>query len=141
MIFSKLSMTYGRDFLSRYEGQDLQAVKSDWSERLAGLQNRPDAIKYALETQGSKAPNVIEFKDACNRAPARITLAIEAPKANPNVIEAAIARAREAMRFKGDRLDPIRRLRQRELNGGTTLTRAQREFWRIALKKELGQQP
>lgn len=137
MIFSKLSLTYGRDFLSRYEGQDLQAVKAEWADRLAGLHHRPDAIKHALETQGTKAPNVIEFKEACNRAPVRALLALAAPKANPNVIERAIARAREATRFRGDRLDPIRYLRQREMEGDKTLTKAQREFWRIALKREL----
>lgn len=141
MIFSKLSMTYGRDFLSRYEGQDLQAVKADWSDRLAGLHNRPDAIKHALETQGAKAPNVIEFKEACNRAPVRAMLAIAPPKANQDVIDRAISKAREATRFHGDRLDPIRRLRERELNGDKTLTKFQREFWRIALAKELGGHP
>ena len=137
VIFSKLSLTYGRDFLGRYEGQDLHAVKADWADRLSGLQYRPDAIKYALGIQGAKAPNVIEFKEACNRAPVRAMLAIEPPKANPDVIESAIAKAREATRFRGDRLDPIRRLRQRDLDRDKTLTRFQREFWRIALKKEL----
>lgn len=138
MIFSKLSLTYGREFLGRYEGQDLDAVKADWADKLAGLQHRPDAIKYALDAQSPKAPNVIEFKDACNRAPVRALLALAPPQANPDVIERAIAKAREATRFRGDRLDPIRRLRQRELDGDKTLTKAQREFWRIALKSELG---
>ncbi len=137
MIFSKLSLTYGRDFLGRYEGQDLSAVKADWADKLAGLQNRPDAIKHALTTQGAKAPNVIEFKDACNRAPVRALLAIAPPQANPDVIERAIAMAREATRFCGDRLDPIRNLRRRELEGDRSLTKAQREFWRIALRHEI----
>ncbi len=141
MIFSKLSMTYGRDFLSRYEGQDMHAVKADWADKLAGLQHRPEAIKHALDTQGAKPPNVIEFKEACNRAPVRAMLAIAPPKANPDVIERAIAKAREATRFLGDRLDPIRRLRERELNGDKTLTKFQREFWRVALSRELSAQP
>ena len=139
MIFSKLSLTYGRDFLSRYEGQDIHAVKADWADKLSGLQNRPGAIKHALETQGAKAPNVIEFKEACNRAPVRAMLAIAPPKANQDVIDRAIAAMREVTRFKGDRLDPIRALRRRELEGDKPLTRFQREFWRIALKSELEQ--
>lgn len=141
MIFSKLSLTHGRDFLGRYEGQDLLAVKADWADHLAGLHNRPEAIKHALATQGARAPNVVEFKEACNRAPVRAMLAIAAPMANPDVIERAIAKARNITRFRGDRLDPVRQLRERELTGDKTLTKFQREFWRIALAKELGGHP
>lgn len=138
MIFSKLSLTYGRDFLSRYEGQDLQAVKADWADKLAGLHHRPDAIKHALETQGGKAPNVIEFKEACNRAPIRARFALPPPAATQTVIDKALAKAAEAIRHRGDVLDPIRNLRRRELEGDKTLTKFQREFWRMALAKELG---
>lgn len=137
-IFSKLTARYGRDFLSQWEGVEVALVKADWADELAGLQNRPDAIKYALEHCGVKPPkNVVEFKEACNRAPVRPMLALESPKADQDVIDRAIAAMREVTRFKGDRLDPIRAIRRRELEGDKTLTRAQREFWRIALKSEL----
>ena len=136
-IFSKLMARYGRDFLGRYEGMDLSIVKADWSEEMAGMQSRPQAIKYALEHLPVKAPNVIEFKEICNRAPVRPLLALDSPKADQDVIDRAIAAMREVTRFKGDRLDPIRALRRRELEGDKTLTRFQREFWRIALKNEL----
>lgn len=136
-IFSKLTARYGRDFLSKYEGVDLDVVKADWAEELAGLQHRPQAIKYALDRPDTKPPNVIEFKAACARAPVRADLALEAPKASQCVIDRAIAAAREMTRFKGDRLDPIRLLRKREMEGDKTLTLAQREFWRIALKDEM----
>lgn len=140
-IFSKLTARYGRDFLSQWEGVEIGLVKADWAEELSGLQSRPDAIKHALEHCGVKPPkNVIEFKEACNRAPVRPLLAIAAPVANPDVIERAIAAARELTKFKGDRLDPIRRLRERELEGDKRLTRFQREFWRIVLKHEMEKQ-
>lgn len=138
MIFSKLSMTYGRDFLSRYEGQDLQAVKAEWANRLAGLQNRRWAITHALETIGVKPPNSIEFKEACSRAPdPPPVLSIDAPAANPDVIRRALTDARGATKTVVGNLDRARDLRRRELNGDKSLTKAQREFWRIALKREL----
>ncbi len=137
MIFSKLSLTYGRDFLSRYEGQDIHAVKADWADKLSGLQNRPGAIKHALETQGVKAPNVVEFKEACNRAPVRARIALDAPKASHDVVSGAMAKARLVTQFNGDRLGPAWALRKRELDGDKSLTKAQKEFWRIALAKHL----
>jgi hypothetical protein len=137
VIFTKLTMRHGRDFLSRYEGVDLAAVKADWAEELAGLQNRPGAIKYALELSVAKAPNVIEFRELCSRAPVRANLSLPAPRADQDVIDRALRKASEVMRKRGDPLDPIRELRRRELEGDKTLTQFQREFWRKALKSEL----
>lgn len=137
VIFTKLTMRHGRDFLSRYEGLDLTAVKADWSDELAGLQNRPDAIKYALELSVAKPPNVIEFRELCARAPVRAQFALPGPRADQDVIDRALRKAAEVMRHKGDVLDPIRELRRRELSGDKTLTKFQRDFWRTALKAEL----
>lgn len=136
VIFTKLTMRHGRDFLSRYEGLELSAVKSDWAEELAGLQNRPDAIKYALELSVAKPPNVIEFRDLCSRAPVRAGLSLPPPLADQDVIDKALRKASEVMRKRGDVLDPIRELRRREVAGDKTLTQFQREFWRKALKIE-----
>ena len=136
-VFSQLTLRYGRDFLGKYEGIELDTVKADWSEEMAGLQNRPDAIKYALDHPTAKAPNVIEFVEACRRAPVSMRFAIAAPAANPDVIARAIAKAPQAVQNAGGQLDPIRKLRQRELEGDKSLTQFQREFWRIALKAEL----
>lgn len=136
-IFSKLTVRYGRDFLSRYEGQDLTTVKADWADELAGLQHRPSAIKHALNHPTVKPPNVVEFREACSRAPLRAVFALEAPKANQSAIDVALAKASLALRHKGDILDPVRALRRREMEGDKTLTKFQREFWRIALKSEM----
>lgn len=137
MVFSKLTVRYGRDFLSRYEGQDLAVVKADWAEEMAGLQHRPEAIKYALDHPSAKAPNIVEFIESCRKAPTRALFALAAPTANQDVIERAMRKAQEAFRHKGDPLDPIRDLRRREREGDKSLTQAQREFWRIALKHEI----
>lgn len=129
-------MRYGRDFLGRYEGQDLQAVKADWAEELAGLQNRPGAIKYALGLSVAKPPNVIEFRELCARAPVRADLGLPPPRADQDAIDRAMTAAINATRRVGDVLDPIRELRARELSGDKTLTKFQRDFWRRALGQQ-----
>jgi hypothetical protein len=69
-IFMKLIFTYGRDFLSKYEGLDLDMVKAEWAHELAGFADMPNAIKYGLaHLDPHKAPNVLQFKDLCRRAP------------------------------------------------------------------------
>lgn len=140
-IFSKLSARFGRDFLGRWEGLDLDVVKADWAEELAGLQDRPDAIKYALENIGTKPPNVGEFKEICGRAPVAGLLALDQPRASEDVIERAIGIAREALlREKGDHLDTLRKLAASDAASGTfngrPVTPAQRDVYRKALGKK-----
>lgn len=75
-IFSRLQGVYGREFSGQYstglvDGIDhgLENAKQVWAEELAGFQENPQAIAYALETLPDKAPNAIRFRDACRRAP------------------------------------------------------------------------
>lgn len=69
-IFTKLTLTYGRDFLSKYEGLDLAAVKAEWAHELAGFQDIPGSIRYALQNlDPNKVPNVLQFRELCRRAP------------------------------------------------------------------------
>ena len=49
-IFAKLSVTYGRAFISQYEGIDPQAIKEDWAHELSAYHAKPEAIKFALQT-------------------------------------------------------------------------------------------
>lgn len=70
-IFTKLTMIYGRDFLGRWEGLNIDEVKIDWSHELAGFKNYPDSIAYALKNmpEGIKPPTVLEFRAMCRKAP------------------------------------------------------------------------
>ena len=78
-IFSKLSITYGRDFLARWEGLDLADVKADWSEELAGLSAHPDRIRFALENLPAKPPTVLEFRMLAFTMPIVAMPALHAP--------------------------------------------------------------
>lgn len=74
-LLRRLSVRYGRDFLHKYEGVDLDDVKRDWAECLAGFADHPEAIEYGLKNlPDHKAPNAAEFAALCRRAPAKENL-------------------------------------------------------------------
>ena len=91
-IFSKLTLVYGRQFLGRWEGLDLDAVKSDWADELSRFQQSPNAIAYALENlPADKPPTVLEFKAVCIRRP-DTSLSLPSPKADPERVAAEFAK-------------------------------------------------
>jgi len=79
-IFERLTATYGRDFTSRWEGLDQNTIKSSWSHELSGFENALPMIGWALENLPERAPNVIEFRSLCRKAPAVEKPRLEAPK-------------------------------------------------------------
>lgn len=83
-IFKKLTLTYGRDFMSRWEGQQINDVIQDWAEELSGFIKWPEAIAWALKSlPEGKPPTVIEFRALCFKAPRPDRLALPEPAANP----------------------------------------------------------
>jgi len=95
VIFTKLSLAYGRDFTGRWEGIDMQDVKNDWAHELSGFERAPQAIKYALQNLPTdKPPTVFQFRAIAQRAPAAETPRLAAPLANPEVMRKALREAR-----------------------------------------------
>lgn len=96
-IFERLALTYGRDFLGRWEGIDLDAVKDDWADKLAGFEHfGGGAIAYALDHLPERAPTVIEFAAIARKGPFKTgAAALPAPEnkpRGPNDIERATMR-------------------------------------------------
>lgn len=84
IIFSKLTLTYGREFLSRWEGVNIADVKADWAHELAGFEHWPGAVSHALgHLPPARPPTVLEFRDIARKAPKQDRPALEAPVANP----------------------------------------------------------
>ncbi|ARU06158.1 hypothetical protein CCO03_17070 [Comamonas serinivorans] len=97
-IFTKLTLTYGRDFLARWEGLDMADVKADWAHELAGFQRFPEGIKHALEhLPPGKPPTVREFRDMARKAPPPEFKALPAPQADPAVVAEVMAQASQAV--------------------------------------------
>lgn len=97
-IFTKLSLIYGRAFLSQYEGVDMLAVKADWAHELAGFENMPEAIAYALKhLPMDRPPNVLQFRALCRKVPPPEFKALPAPKADREKVAALLDGLRERL--------------------------------------------
>jgi len=68
-IFQKLTLNFGRDFTSRWEGVPLDEVKSDWAFELRGFQQNPAAIKHGIETTINGKHAVKSVKGAFEKSP------------------------------------------------------------------------
>lgn len=107
-IFDKLTLTYGQAFLRRWQDIDLNAVKSDWAHELAGFDQHPAAIAWALQNLPTDTPpTVLQFRALARKSPAEIVPLIEAPKADRDRIAAELAK-----------LAPVRTARRRGGSGG-----------------------
>lgn len=91
-IFERLTMTYGRDFSSKWEGIDQNAVKSSWAHELDGYGGALHMIGWALENLPEKPPNAIQFRALCRLAPTEDKKQIEAPRANPERVKQELAK-------------------------------------------------
>jgi hypothetical protein len=70
VLFDRLSLRYGRAFLARWKGLDLQAVKADWARELSSYAERPDAIEHALAlADPAEPPTAAQFRDLCSTPP------------------------------------------------------------------------
>lgn len=133
-IFAKLTLTYGRDFLSRWEGLDMEAVQADWAHELQAYAQNQDAIKKALQSlPEGKPPTVLEFRALCRGAPGDGPLKLSYAQADPAVVAAALSGLK-----RPDSNHPKAwawALKDRE-ERGDRLSIAQRDMWREALRTE-----
>jgi hypothetical protein len=101
-LFSRLTMTYGPSFTRTFDGIDLNEVKSLWSHELSfyNTHEKMSDIAWALENLPERAPNIIEFRNLCRKAPKRELPMLPEPKANPERLKAELSKlmapAREA---------------------------------------------
>lgn len=94
-IFTKMTLIYGRDFMGRWEGLEINDVKTDWAHELSGFENWPESIAWAFQNMPSgKPPNVLDFKAICYRAPKPSRPALPEPAANPERMAAELKKMR-----------------------------------------------
>ena len=91
-LFDRLSATYGRQFIGVYEGLEPSAIKTLWAHELDGFANRLGDIAWALENLPERAPNVIEFRNLCRRAPRSEADRLPEPPADPKMVRAELAK-------------------------------------------------
>jgi hypothetical protein len=100
-LFERLASTYGSEWTARWMGQDEAKVKTVWAHELAAYSNNLEAIAFALENLPPRSPNCIEFKQLCRAAPRKDNApAIEFVKADPDRVQAEMAKLREVLKSK-----------------------------------------
>jgi hypothetical protein len=130
-IFSRLLVRYGSAWLRMWDGVEMDDVKADWAEQLDGFENSPLAIKFALENLPEKPPTILQFKALCINRPVYARVALPVPAADPQKVEAALAKLAEVKANVNPRAW-AHRLKEREA-AGEKLTQAQKTMWRAAL--------
>ena len=129
-IFHKLTLTYGRDFVSKWEGLDMEEVKADWAHELRGLQQNPASIAYGLEhCIAGKPPTVHEFKAACVRR-IETNLALPGPVADPAFVASVIAKIAKP---SGHDMKAWARILKTRHDAGEKLSRYQIHCYQTAL--------
>jgi hypothetical protein len=69
-IFATLTLTYGAEFLARWDGIDIKTVKAHWAHQLGHLRAKRAVIYYALNNLPvDRSPTVLQFRLLCTRAP------------------------------------------------------------------------
>jgi hypothetical protein len=91
-LFERLTATYGRQFLSLYEGLDAAAIKTSWAHELSGFGRNLHAVAWALEHLPERAPNAIEFRNLCRKAPEMETPKLPEPPADPARVASELAK-------------------------------------------------
>jgi hypothetical protein len=87
-LWNKMLVVYGSDWDRKFSGMPLDEVKGAWADELRGF--TLEQIKYALTVLPERPPNLIQFKELCQKAPRyfeqhQLTYR---PKPNPEKIEA-----------------------------------------------------
>lgn len=91
-LFERLTATYGRDFTGRFDGVDQNELKALWAHELSGFADKLSMVAWALENLPERAPNIIEFRNLCRKAPAPEVKRLPEPKADPERVRAELAK-------------------------------------------------
>jgi hypothetical protein len=130
-LFARLAIRYGSEWLRKWEGLNIEMVKSDWAAELGGFANRPEAITHALRSlPDDRPPTVGQFRALCIGAAAPAAPALTYTP-DPTVTAIALA-AINKPRHGVDPKQWARDLRTKEM-GGLLMNKYQRDAWREAL--------
>lgn len=69
-LFERMNLTYGRDFLFKFEGLNMDLVKAEWAMKLdIDSDKKEQAIGWSIANLPAKVPNPVEFKALMQQAP------------------------------------------------------------------------
>lgn len=94
-VFKRLAATYGAAWDRSLGQSPIVDVMTVWGHQLqpfTGSDAAKKMVVWALDNLPDRAPNVLEFKALCRRAPSATPLALPEPKPDPARIEAELAK-------------------------------------------------
>jgi len=91
-LFARMAATYGAAWDRSLGNAPLSDVKSVWAHELSGFADRLNDLGWALENLPETAPNVMQFRSLCRRAPTPDAPRLPEPKADPERVRAEIAK-------------------------------------------------
>lgn len=95
-IFARLVATYGTEFTGRYTQVPDDELKEGWAHELRHFSDRLYAVAWALEHLPPRCPNLIEFRDLCDNAPAPVRPRLPEPQTPADPAKVAALRAKVA---------------------------------------------
>ncbi len=121
-IFERLTVRYGHRFLNQWKGIDMDAVRFDWANVLAGFEHWHEAITYAFDhIDDEKPPTAAMFRAIALKAPKPERLALPEPKSDPARVAAELAKLaplKSAHTSNVDHKAWAKRLQSRHAAGG-----------------------
>ncbi len=91
-IFAEMALTYGSDWLAKWEGLETQLIKARWAKDLGGFMARGDAIQYGLDhLPVDRPPNSLQFRVTC----------LAAPDPNPPSVDQMLGRNKDVPQLPG----------------------------------------
>jgi len=141
-LFDRLNLTYGSEFKRKWDGLDVNDVKSNWAYELGIFAENLKAIGWALENLPERCPNLIEFKALCKQAPRPETPKLDYGKADGQVVDAELAKiASEALQTPKNEQGYVdhkrwaKKLKQRHKDG-EVLSPIQIQMYKSALEEK-----
>lgn len=94
-LFERLELSYGGEWVRKWEKSPTEDVKSMWAHELSHYANNLQAIAWSLDNLPERCPNLIEFRNLCRSAPAPEMPRLPEPKADPARVAAELSRLGE----------------------------------------------
>ncbi len=94
-VFKRLAATYGAAWDRSLGQSPIADVMTVWGHQLqqfTGSDAAKKMVVWALDNLPDRAPNVLEFKALCRRAPSSIPLALPEPAADPERVAQELAK-------------------------------------------------
>lgn len=143
-LFERLELTYGMDWIRKWENSPIADVKSLWAHELAHYENNLHALAWALENLPEKCVNVVVFRNLCRSAPAPEAQRLPEPKADPERVAAELSKLGEIKKKVllspvgvGDGREWARRIMGR-FDAGQKITACTLRFAREAIGQKAG---